>query len=324
MKESLEDHWHDILSKAARGLQLDAATLTQKSHGNEKKTRELFEGMCHPATLATVAPALHLDGNALLAIAADHYHPGPIIMPRNFKRFTSSYHGMQVNSYLLWSEENKKAVAFDTGADMTPLLKTLEQHQLKLDLILLTHGHSDHVCQLENLIATTGAPAWINEADLISHAQPFSFPRARPLLKLADASKVPGDSGAQTRSVQNVLEDASTGATQQFAAAVEFGKRSNWTLDNTITIEARPTPGHSPGGTTYVVRGMSSEIAVVGDALFAGSVGGIPPSSYEAALKAIRKNILSLPDDTILSPGHGPLTTVGDEKARNPFFARAK
>ena len=98
MKELLEDNWHDILSKAARGLQLDATTLAQKNHWDEKNASELFKGTCHPATLATVAPALHLDGNALLAIAADHYHPGPIIMPRNFKRFTTSFHGMQVNS----------------------------------------------------------------------------------------------------------------------------------------------------------------------------------------------------------------------------------
>ena len=272
MQEPLEDNWHDILSKAARGLQLDATTLAQKNHGDEKKARELLEGTFHPANLAAMSPALHLNASALLAIATDHYHPGPITIPDNFKRFTTSYRGMQVNSCLLWSEENKNAVAFDTGADLAPLLESLEQHQLQLKLILLTHGHSDHVCQLENLIAATGASAWIHQADLVSQAQPFAFPH-------------------------------------------------NCKLDNTITIEACPTPGHSPGGTTYIIHGTSPTIAVVGDALFAGSVGGIPPSSYEAALKALQKNVLSLPDETIVAPGHGPLTTVGKEKAHNPFFA---
>lgn len=271
--EPLEDNWHDILSKAARGLQLDAATLAQKSHGDEKKVRELLAGTCHPTILATVAPTLHLNGNALLAIAADHYHPGPIITPKNFKRFTTSYHSMQVNSYLLWSEENKSAVAFDTGTDLAPLLKMLEQHQLKLDLILLTHGHSDHVCQLEKLIAATGAPAWIDQHELIAEAQ--SLP-----------------------------------------------PNYRYQLDSSIMIEARPTPGHSRGGTTYIIDGTSPTIAVVGDALFAGSVGGITPSHYKTGLEAIQKNILPLPDETIIAPGHGPLTTVGDEKGHNPFFAK--
>ena len=272
MKKPLEDNWHDIISKAARGLQADVMTLA-KNHWNEKNVLELFEGICHPATLAAMSPALHLDGNALLAITVDDYHPGAITTPKNFKRFTTSYHGMEVNSYLFWSEENKNAVAFDTGADVIPLLKTLEQYQLKLDLILLTHGHSDHVCQLENLIAATGASAWIHQADLVSQAQPFTLPQT-------------------------------------------------WKLDSAITIEARPTPGHSPGGTTYIIDSTSPTIAIVGDALFAGSVGGIAPNHYQTGLEAIQKNILSLPDETILGPGHGPLTTVSNEKAHNPFFPK--
>jgi hydroxyacylglutathione hydrolase len=86
-----------------------------------------------------------------------------------------------------------------------------------------------------------------------------------------------------------------------------------------IRIETRDTSGHSAGGTTYHIHGLDAPLAIVGDALFAGSVGGIK-SDYRAALKRIRDNILSGQDGTILAPGHGPLTTVIQEKTNNPFF----
>jgi hydroxyacylglutathione hydrolase len=84
-------------------------------------------------------------------------------------------------------------------------------------------------------------------------------------------------------------------------------------------IRTRLTPGHSPGGTTFVIEGKLLSAAITGDALFAGSIGGVR-GNYAAALSAIRHEILSLPDDTIICPGHGPMTTVGQEKENNPFF----
>jgi len=87
-----------------------------------------------------------------------------------------------------------------------------------------------------------------------------------------------------------------------------------------LSIEARLTSGHSRGGLTYVVTGLSRPIAIVGDSLFAGSMGG-GAISYEDALRNNREKILTLPDETIVCPGHGPLTTVGKEKRENPFFA---
>jgi hydroxyacylglutathione hydrolase len=86
-----------------------------------------------------------------------------------------------------------------------------------------------------------------------------------------------------------------------------------------LEIETRSTWGHSPGGVTYVVRGLARTVAIVGDAMFAGSMGG-GGVSYQDALKTNRENILSLPEETVLCPGHGPLTTVGEQKKVNPFF----
>jgi hydroxyacylglutathione hydrolase len=104
---------------------------------------------------------------------------------------------------------------------------------------------------------------------------------------------------------------------EEGAQPIAEGKR--FTVGS-LEIEARLTSGHSPGGMTYVVTGLARSIAVVGDSLFAGSMGG-GNVSYQDALRNNREKILTLPDETIVCPGHGPLTTVGKEKRDNPFFA---
>jgi glyoxylase-like metal-dependent hydrolase (beta-lactamase superfamily II) len=87
-----------------------------------------------------------------------------------------------------------------------------------------------------------------------------------------------------------------------------------------LRIETRLTWGHAQGGITYVVHGLEKPVAVVGDAVFAGSMGG-GGVSYADALRTNREEIMSLPDETVLAPGHGPLTTVGEQKVSNPFLA---
>ncbi len=89
-----------------------------------------------------------------------------------------------------------------------------------------------------------------------------------------------------------------------------------------LRIETRLTWGHSKGGITYVVHGLERPVAVVGDAIFAGSMGG-GSVSYQDALKTNREQILALPPETVLCPGHGPTTTAGEEQTHNPFFASA-
>jgi glyoxylase-like metal-dependent hydrolase (beta-lactamase superfamily II) len=86
-----------------------------------------------------------------------------------------------------------------------------------------------------------------------------------------------------------------------------------------LTIETRQTSGHARGGITFVIKGLNRPVAVVGDAMFAGSMGG-GMVSYVEALDTNRRSIFSLPDETVLCPGHGPLTTVGEQKRHNPFF----
>jgi hydroxyacylglutathione hydrolase len=101
------------------------------------------------------------------------------------------------------------------------------------------------------------------------------------------------------------------------AESIEEGKE--FRLGN-LQIDTRLTWGHSPGGMTYVVTGLARPIAIVGDSLFAGSMGG-GNVSYRDALQNNLEKILTLPDETVICPGHGPMTTVGEEKQHNPFFA---
>lgn len=90
-----------------------------------------------------------------------------------------------------------------------------------------------------------------------------------------------------------------------------------------LNITTRKTSGHSPGGLTYLIEGLEKPIAIVGDSLFAGSMGGAA-LAYKEALTNNRQQILSLSDETIICPGHGPMTTVREEKDHNPFFPEFK
>lgn len=112
---------------------------------------------------------------------------------------------------------------------------------------------------------------------------------------------------------------AFVGEREPIEGAESFAAGRSWTVGS-LQIESRLTWGHSKGGITFVVSGLAQPVAIVGDAVFAGSMGG-GGVSYDDALATNKKEILSLPDNTIIAPGHGPLTTVGEEKVHNPFFS---
>jgi glyoxylase-like metal-dependent hydrolase (beta-lactamase superfamily II) len=102
--------------------------------------------------------------------------------------------------------------------------------------------------------------------------------------------------------------------------AKQFKAGRTWDDGAGLKIEARSTIGHSKGATTYYITGLAQPVAVVGDAVFASSMGG-GGVSYADALRTNRAEIFTLPDNTILCPGHGPLTTLAEEKRHNPFYA---
>ena len=111
---------------------------------------------------------------------------------------------------------------------------------------------------------------------------------------------------------------AFTGSREPLDGAESFAAGRTWSA-GALRIATRLTWGHSKGGITYVVSGLAKPVAIVGDAVFAGSMGG-GSISYADALRTNREEILTLSPDTILCPGHGPMTTVGEERGHNPFF----
>jgi glyoxylase-like metal-dependent hydrolase (beta-lactamase superfamily II) len=269
MKIPLEDTYADILSKAKRGLRLDLNDLSAKAGTAPPVTNQILSGSFDEPGVRALAAALNLHPDRLAAIGRTDYRPAEIPLMDGLSQFNTPYEDMTVNSYLVWDPSTGRAVAFDTGADCDDMLKSIEEHKLVLELILLTHSHGDHVLELDRLKERTNAEAWIGEKEVIAGARPFAV--------------------GKTFQVGN------------------------------LSIETRSTWGHSPGGVTYVVRGLSRTLAIVGDAIFAGSMGG-GGISYKDALKTNRENILTLPDETVICPGHGPLTTVGEQKKVNPFF----
>ncbi len=108
-------------------------------------------------------------------------------------------------------------------------------------------------------------------------------------------------------------------AKEPYEGSETFEEGARFTIGQ-LSVETAMTWGHSQGGTTYIVRGLENPIAVTGDALFAGSMGG-GMVSYQDALETTWSKILTLPDETVVCPGHGPMSTVAEEKRHNPFFA---
>ena len=269
----LEDFWNDVIRKARRGLGLSEEELSRKCDCSTEKIMALEQGALDVDLLARVSALLGLEEGRVLALARSEYHPGALVLPigsaNGMAMFTSPWSDFEVHSYLLWDAKTSLAAAFDTGSDVTEMLGFLSTHQFTLTQILLTHGHGDHVFDLDRLVEKTGAKAWIGKRENVPGAENFEPGRE---FKLGD-----------------------------------------------LRIEARATWGHAAGGITYVIHGLEMPVAVVGDALFAGSMGG-PMIPYAACLETNRKEIFSLSSETLLCPGHGPLTTVALEQAHNPFF----
>lgn len=249
MSIPLEDSHLDIIGKAQRGL----------------RHAEIAEPQSE-ADIRAAAESLHLGADALVAAAAKSWYPsdpGPI---EGLACFNTPFDDMTVNSYVVFDPATKAAAAFDTGTDCSGMLDL----GVKIEQILLTHIHGDHIMELDRLKERTGAAAFVSDREPIDGAEPFA--------------------DGQTFTI------------------------------GSLSVHTLRTSGHARGGVTYIVTGLSKTLAIVGDAIFAGSMGG-GQISFEEALRTNRENILTLPDDTVICPGHGPLTTVGEEKRHNPFFA---
>lgn len=195
---------------------------------------------------------------------------------------------IQANCYILGDEATREAVVIDPGGDTPMVVKALQARQLEAKVILATHGHFDHVEGLAGLKRATGAPIYVHRGDL-------------PLIQ------------------------GMTGQALLFGVKVEAAPPPDRFLEDgevvscgSLSLTVVHTPGHSPGSVSYLL----DEKVFVGDLLFAGSIGrtDLQGGDYDTLIRSVRERIFTLPDDTVVYPGHGPATTVATEKRTNPFF----
>jgi hydroxyacylglutathione hydrolase len=197
---------------------------------------------------------------------------------------------LQVNCYILGDEKTKEAVVIDPGGDSEDILEALEHEGLVLKLIIDTHGHFDHVDANQPLKTATGAQIAIHRAD----AQMLSQPSPEALFFTG---------GNLKQSQADILLNEGD--------VLTFGE---------YKLKVLHTPGHTPGGISLVME--NQPLVYVGDTLFAGSIGrtDFPGGSFEALIEGVRTKLFPLGDHYIVYPGHGPVTTIGEEKKYNPFF----
>jgi len=196
------------------------------------------------------------------------------------------------NCSVLGDESSHEALVIDPGDDIPRILSVLAKHQLNLKQIIVTHAHIDHVGGAMKLKQATGAPILLNKNDYA-------------LLKMLDVQAA--WIGAPTPgpvSIDQSLEDQDS---------IQIGN---------LSALAMHTPGHTEG--SLCLYFPSEHKLIAGDTLFAGSIGrtDLPGGSFNKIIASLHDRVLSLPDETIVVPGHGGLTTIGEERQSNPFLVK--
>lgn len=195
---------------------------------------------------------------------------------------------IMANCFIVGCETTKEAAVIDPGDDADRILMELAKSDLKVKYLINTHGHFDHVGANKRMKEVTGAQLAIHPGD-------------EPLLEqLSQSAMMFGLSAENSPPADISLNDGDT---------ISFGQ---------ITLKVIHTPGHSRGGVCLYTKGH----LFAGDTLFAGSIGrtDLDGGDYDTLIASIKNHLLPLDDDTIVYTGHGPETTIGNEKRMNPFL----
>jgi glyoxylase-like metal-dependent hydrolase (beta-lactamase superfamily II) len=200
---------------------------------------------------------------------------------------------LQENCYILGCEATHEGVIIDPGDNARAILRLVRQEGLTITAILNTHAHLDHVMAVDAVRAATGAPFYLHAADL-------------DILR-----DVPERARLWLDSEVEPIEDPDESLVH--GQIIHFGEEQ---------LEVRFTPGHAPGHVVFVHHAGRQVFG--GDTLFQGSIGrfDLPLADGPTLFRSIREQLLTLPDDYIVYPGHGPATTIGEERVHNPFVGR--
>jgi glyoxylase-like metal-dependent hydrolase (beta-lactamase superfamily II) len=196
------------------------------------------------------------------------------------------------NGFVVGCERTRQAVVIDPGDEVVELLEAVRRHQLDVRFILLTHAHVDHVTGVAAAKRELGVPVHLHKDDL------FLYERA-------------------------VQQGAMFGLRVEAPPPIDvFYDRSPIAFGDYV-VSVHHTPGHCPGGVCLQIgkAGEPGRELFVGDTLFAGSIGrtDLPGGDYETLMRSITQVLFPLGDTCVVHPGHGPDTTIGREKATNPF-----
>jgi glyoxylase-like metal-dependent hydrolase (beta-lactamase superfamily II) len=199
------------------------------------------------------------------------------------------------NGYVLGCEETREGVVIDPGDEVDALVASASRHGLSIRHILLTHAHLDHVTGVKRAKEAFGdAPVWLHEADLFLY-----------------------EAAPQQGRMFGLLVEAQPAPDRFYAPGqvLSFGG---------FDVKVHHTPGHCPGGVCLQVgpAGEPGSKLFVGDTLFAGSIGrtDLPGGDLNTLLRSIRNVLFRFPDESEVYSGHGPMTTIGEERVNNPFL----
>ncbi|ADW68578.1 MBL fold metallo-hydrolase [Granulicella tundricola] len=197
---------------------------------------------------------------------------------------------LRCNCSILGDEISREAIVVDPGDDISRIMALVAKHNLTVKQILITHAHIDHIAGAQELKRLTGAPILYNQRDL-------------PLVAMMDVQA--GWVGMKTPEVAAPDQDLADGYVFSIAG---------------LNGIAHHTPGHTEG--SVCLHLPEQTLLLAGDTLFQGSIGrtDLPGGDLKTLLRSVHNKLLTLPDETLVIPGHGDSTTIGEERESNPFL----